>query len=87
MIFRGPRLRHGSQEARAARGLAIDNGRRVRSVAETPFSDAKKALVQRLKRAALMKRAMRRCGIYVVSLALLLILLSPLWIALLFWWQ
>jgi hypothetical protein len=39
------------------------------------------------KTAARVRRALRFCGIYVVSFTLLAILTSPLWLALLAWWS
>jgi len=65
---------------------AIDIGLAVLSVAPIPFVGVQ-PLVRRLKRAARWKRALRSCGIYVVSFLLLAILSSPIWIALLVWWR
>jgi len=65
-------------------GDRIDIGRLALSLPAIPFGGVA-PLVKRLKRAARWKRALRRSGIYLVSLLLLAILLSPLWIAWLVW--
>jgi type IV secretory pathway VirB6-like protein len=44
-------------------------------------------VVKRLKRAARLERVLRTVILYGMSLMLLVILLSPLWIALLFFWR
>lgn len=43
--------------------------------------------MKRLKRAAQWRRARGSMGVYIVSVVLLALLLSPLWIALIFWWE
>jgi hypothetical protein len=44
-------------------------------------------LVKRLKRAARLERALRTIALYGMSVVLLVILLSPLWIAFLILWR
>jgi hypothetical protein len=59
---------------------------RLSLVFATPFVGVASLFRQR-KTAARVRRALRFCGIYLVSFTLLAILTSPLWLALLAWWS
>ena len=85
--FSPPGAARGNEAREAARALPRLTSARPSLVSRQFRSAAWQALVRRLKRAARWRRALRSCGIYVVSFALLAILLSPLWIALILWWD